>query len=746
MLKKYADIIIDISHEDVDRTFQYSIPDRLLDLITIGSMVQIPFGRGNHIRTGYVIGISDIPCFAPDKIKEILDMAEDGITVSGRLIALAAWMKEHYGSTMINALKTVMPVKKTVKAVTRKDVILKADKIRIPELVEAYKKKNAKAKLRLISELADTEKLPMDIVTAKLNISSQTLKAMESEGVISIETRSVYRAVTRKYGENEDEIVLNQEQRCIVDDFQKDITEGIRHTYLLHGITGSGKTEIYVRVIKTVIEQGKQAIVLIPEIALTYQTVKYFTGYFGDRVTILNSKLSSGEKYDQMLRAKNGEVDVVIGPRSALFTPFSRLGLIIIDEEHESSYKSDYPPKYHAREVAAKRAELEGASLILGSATPSVESYRKALSGEYKLWQLHKRARNNPLAECSIVDMRHELRLGNRSVISYELAQDISERLDRHEQIMLFINKRGFNSFVSCRSCGEVLRCPHCDVSLTKHNNKMLICHYCGYTISEPDECPSCSSKLIGGYGTGTQKVEEEIHKLFPGARTLRMDKDTTTKKHSHETILAAFGNGDADILIGTQMIVKGHDFPKVTLVGIVLADLTLFANDYRAGERTFDLLTQAAGRAGRGELPGKVVIQTYQPDNYAIISAAKQDYKSFYACEQSYRSLMKYPPEYHMMVLLLVSQSEELLDETADRLMQEIQCRFSADNALRLVGPSVPEISKIKDIFRRVLYIKHSRYHQLVEIKDYIELYDVSGKTDDMVHIQFDFNPINMY
>ena len=277
MLKKYADIIIDISHEDVDRTFQYSIPDRLLDLITIGSMVQIPFGRGNHIRTGYVIGISDIPCFAPDKIKEILDMAEDGITVSGRLIALAAWMKEHYGSTMINALKTVMPVKKTVKAVTRKDVILKADKIRIPELVEAYKKKNAKAKLRLISELADTEKLPMDIVTAKLNISSQTLKAMESEGVISIETRSVYRAVTRKYGENEDEIVLNQEQRCIVDDFQKDITEGIRHTYLLHGITGSGKTEIYVRVIKTVIEQGKQAIVLIPEIALTYQTVKYFS-------------------------------------------------------------------------------------------------------------------------------------------------------------------------------------------------------------------------------------------------------------------------------------------------------------------------------------------------------------------------------------------------------------------------------------------------------------------------------------
>lgn len=746
MLQKYADIIIDISHEEVDRTFQYRIPERLSDLLTVGCMVKIPFGRGNHIRTGYVIGITDTPCYAPDRIKDIVDIVEDGLTVSGRLIALAAWIKDNYGSTMINALKTVMPVKKAVKAVIKKDVILKVDKSRIPELAEAYKKKNAKAKLRLISELADAERISMDFVTSELNISAQTLKAMESEGVICIEARSIYRKVTKSCTAKEYDINLNKEQQIIVDDFQKDIKEGIRNTYLLHGVTGSGKTEIYVRAIRAVIEQGKQAIVLIPEIALTYQTVKYFTGYFGDRVTVINSKLSSGEKYDQMLRAKNGEVDVVIGPRSALFTPFSRLGLIIIDEEHENSYKSDYPPKYHAREVAAKRAELEGASLILGSATPSVESYRKALSGEYVLWRLNKRARNNPLAECSIVDMRQELRHGNRSVISYELAREISDRLDRHEQIMLFINKRGFNSFVSCRSCGAVIRCPHCDVSLTKHSNKMLICHYCGYTRLEPDKCPSCSSKLIGGYGTGTQKVEEEIRKLFPNARTLRMDKDTTTKKNSHEAILETFGNGGADILIGTQMIVKGHDFPKVTLVGIILADLTLFANDYRAGERTFDLLTQAAGRAGRGELPGKVVIQTYQPDNYAIVAAANQDYKGFYACEQSYRSLMKYPPEYHMMVLLLVSQSEELLDETANRLAKEVQCRFALDDDLKLVGPSVPEISKIKDIFRRVVYIKHSQYNKLVEIKDYIELYDVSEKTDDMVSVQFDFNPINMY
>ncbi|MGN0395015.1 MAG: primosomal protein N' [Coprococcus sp.] len=746
MLKKYADIIIDISHEDVDRTFQYSIPDRLQDKIVIGSVVKIPFGKGNNIRTGYVTGITDTPCYEPEKIKEISDITETGIPIEGRLIALAAWIKENYGSTMINALKTVMPVKKTVKSVVIKEVILKADINRIDELTEYYRKKNAKAKIRLISELKDTGKLPMDVVTGRLNISGQTLKSMEAEGVISICVKNSYRNVTGENNVKGKNVALNEQQQNIVNDFKKDIANGMRRTYLLHGITGSGKTEIYVRAIQEIISQGKQAIMLIPEIALTYQTVKYFIGYFGDRVTIINSRLSSGEKYDQFLKAKNGEVDVVIGPRSALFTPFRNLGLIIIDEEHESSYKSDYPPKYHAREVAEKRAELEGASLILGSATPSVESYKKALEGEYVLWQMNSRAGNSSLAECSIVDLREELRRGNRSVISFELENDIRDRLGRHEQIMLFINKRGFNSCVSCRSCGDTIKCPHCDVSLTRHNDRRLMCHYCGYTMDEPSVCPSCSSRLIGGYGTGTQKVEEEIHKLFPEAKTLRMDRDTTAKKNSHEKILEAFGNGDADILIGTQMIVKGHDFSNVTLVGIVLADLTLFESDYRACERTFDLLTQAAGRAGRGKLPGKVVIQTYQPDNYAVVAAANQDYRSFYDCEKAYRSLMKYPPECNMMVMLMVSASEKSLRENIERITLKLKKRFDSDRELRIVGPSVPEISRIKDIFRMVVYIKHSQYNKLVEIKDYIEAYEEKKCLDDSVSIQFDFNPMNMY
>jgi primosomal protein N' (replication factor Y) len=520
---------------------------------------------------------------------------------------------------------------------------------------------------------------------------------------------------------------------------------GLNKTYLLHGVTGSGKTEIYVRTIQKVVSMGKQAIVLIPEIALTYQTIKYFRSYFGDRVTIINSKLSNGEKYDQFMKAKNGDVDIVIGPRSALFAPFPNLGLIIIDEEHESSYKSDYPPKYHAREVAVKRAELEHASVILGSATPSVESYKKACEGTYVMWKLTKRAVSSCMAETSIVDLRQELRRGNRSIISDELAEDIRDRLDKKQQIMLFINKRGYNSFVSCRSCGEAIKCPHCDVTLTKHNDNMLICHYCGYKIKQPSTCPTCNSKLIGGYGTGTQKVEEEIRKMFPTARTLRMDKDTTSKKNSHEAILEAFGQGEADILIGTQMIVKGHDFPNVTLVGIILADLTLFNNDYRAAERTFDLLTQAAGRAGRGKLPGKVVIQTYQPEHYAILAAASQNYEAFYGSEEGYRRLMKYPPECNMMVILMVSENEEQLIIKADEITALIKNNFKDDRKMAVIGPSVPVISKIKDIYRRVVYVKNFEYNELVRAKDLIEAY-ITDTEDNIVNIQFDFNPANMY
>lgn len=745
MLQKYADIIIDISHEAVDRPFEYRIPDFLSEGICIGTRVNIPFGKGNTIRTGYVIGIKEKPDFPVERIKDISGICDSYVSASGRLILLAAWIKDNYGSTMINAIKTVMPVKRSVRQITEKRIYLKED-IDIEELKTRYNKKHAVAKLRLLNELEEEKSLLMDDVKKRLNISPQTLKSMETEGVIETESTGKYRqAGVYDYKEHFD-IELNEEQQSVVNTITDDLNNEIHKTYMLFGVTGSGKTEVYVKIIKEVVKNGKQAIVLIPEISLTYQTVKYFRNYFGDRVTIINSRLSEGEKYDQFMKAKNGEVDVVIGPRSALFAPFERLGLIIIDEEHENSYKSDYPPKYHARETAIKRAELENASVVLGSATPSVESYSRALRGEYKLLELKNRAGNGLLAETSVVDLREELKKGNRSVISNELAYDIEDRLKKHQQIMLFINKRGYNSIVSCRSCGETIKCPHCDVSLTKHNNGVLMCHYCGFQMKQPTTCPSCKSKLIGGFGAGTQKVEEEIKKLFPNARLLRMDRDTTTKKNSHEEILEKFSDGKADILIGTQMIVKGHDFSNVTLVGIILADLTLFSNDYRAGERTFDLITQAAGRSGRGSLPGKVVIQTYKPEHYAIKAAAAQNYKEFFYSEESYRSIMKYPPECNMMVVLMTAGDEEYLIKRADEICEYTKNISGKDENMIIIGPSAPVISKIKDIYRRVVYIKNFKYNKLAELKDGIEEYLSGNESETDFSVQFDFNPMNMY
>ncbi len=748
----YADVIIDISHEAVDRVFQYIIPEKLQDKVKTGCQVNIPFGRGNTIRKGYVIGITESCEYDRTRIKPIESVCTEGVAVEGRLLALAVWIKENYGSTMINAIQTVMPVRKTVKAVVVRYVILTAENY--DEIEYRYMKKNAKAKLRLLRALKARQVIPMSEVTGSLGVTSQTVKAMQEEGTVAVSEDSRYRDVISDNikGSNvsENDIKLNDIQQSLVDEFTVDYMSGHRYTYLLHGVTGSGKTEVYVRCIQKVVEAGKQAIVLIPEISLTYQTVRYFTRYFGDRVTFVNSRLSGGERYDQFERAKKGEVDVVIGPRSALFTPFDRLGLIIVDEEHESSYKSDNPPKYHARETALERARLEGASVILGSATPSVESYKRALAGEFKLWTMDERIAGRSMAETSIVDLRDELRKGNRSIISDELARDIADRLGRREQVMLFINKRGYNSFVSCRNCGEAVKCPHCDVSMTKHSGhggseERLICHYCGYSIPEPRTCPSCGSKLIGGYGVGTEKVEQEIHRMFPDAVTLRMDRDTTSKKGTYESILESFGKGEADVLIGTQMIVKGHDFANVTLVGILLADLTLFSGDYRAGERTFDLLTQAAGRAGRGVVPGKVIIQTYKPENYAIKAAAAQDYRAFYDVEESYRMIMRYPPEWNMLVIMAVGLREEQLANIMDRMYSLIREKYVGIRKLAVVGPSEPAISRIKDMYRRVLYIKHQDYSVLVDIKDYIEDW-LRDSGQDEVSVFFDFNPVNMY
>ena len=496
--------------------------------------------------------------------------------------------------------------------------------------------------------------------------------------------------------------------------------------------------------------QGKQAIVLIPEIALTFQTVMRFYNRFGDRVSIMNSRLSPGERFDQFERAKNGDVDIMIGPRSALFTPFSKLGLIIIDEEHESSYKSETLPRYHARETAIERARMCGASVVLGSATPSVESYYKAKTGEYELLELKHRVAEKPLPKVEVVDLREELKAGNRSILSVRLQELMEDRLKKGQQMMLFINRRGVAGFVSCRACGHVLKCPHCDVSLSQHVTRQhpegkMVCHYCGYEEPRTPVCPECGSRHIGEFRAGTQQIEDIVKAQFPQARVLRMDMDTTRQKDGHEKILSAFANGEADVLVGTQMIVKGHDFPNVTLVGVLAADMSLYSDDYRSGERTFQLLTQAAGRAGRGQKEGEAVIQTYTPTHYSIVTAAAQDYEAFYEEEIRYRQIMGYPPVENLLAVL-VSCEDEVLLETGCKYLKEFSIRIAPKETAKIIGPASPGIGKINDVYRKVIYIKDENYDTLVRIKNGLEQYIEVNPGYRKMRIQFDFNPMHVF
>ncbi len=580
----FANIIVDITHEKLDKTFQYIIPAGIEEKIYAGVLVYIPFGRGNRKITGYVIEVTDKAEYDTDKMKYIIDTVDKSVPIETTLIKLAGYIKENYGSTMNQALKTVIPVKVQKKSIENKTIILDIDEKEQEEYRQSFAKKHAVARLRLLNELIINKRLSYRLVTEKLNVTSKTIGDMEKLGILRIERERLYRTPIKNNIKTGYDIILNDTQRRVAEAIEKSDDT----VHLIRGVTGSGKTEVYMELIANVLNKGKEAIVLIPEIALTYQTVMRFYKRFGDMVSIVNSKLSAGEKYDQFEMAKEGRIKIMIGPRSAVFTPFRRLGLIIIDEEHEGTYKSEAVPKYHAREVAIYRAREEGAKVVLGSATPSVDSYYRAEKGEYRLYSMAHRAREARLPDVMVADMRIELENGNKTMFSGKLNGLITDRLKKKEQIILFINRRGFAGFVSCRSCGEAMKCPHCDVGLTLHtgrnwgidNNSVragenkLVCHYCGYTIPMPKNCPNCRSKYIAAFGIGTQKVEESVHKLYPSARVLRMDMDTTAGKDGHEKILSAFANGEADILIGTQMIVKGHDFPNVTLVGVIAADL----------------------------------------------------------------------------------------------------------------------------------------------------------------------------
>ena len=743
----YANIIVDITHEKLDKTFQYLVPPQLEEKLSVGMCVNIPFG--SRIITGYIVELTDELQYQSDKLKPVLSFAENSAAIDMQLITLAAWIHKNYGGTMIQALKTVLPVKRKERQKETKQVRLITNTEQARKLYSECVRRHRTAQARLLEELLECSPQSYPHLTKEAGVSPAVIRNLQEKGIVMVERERCYRNPVAGIEKKGYDIQLNEAQQAAVNTVVKDFDAGHHHTYLLYGVTGSGKTEVYMELIAHAVAQGKQCIMLIPEIALTFQTVRRFYERFGERVSILNSRLSAGERTDQLERAKNGDVDIMIGPRSALFTPFSNLGFIIIDEEHETSYKSETVPKYHARETAVARAQIAGASVVLGSATPSVDSYYLSRQGQYKMLRLPMRVREKAMPKCEIIDLRAELRAGNRSIFSRRLQELMEDRLSKKQQVILFINRRGMAGFVSCRECGSVMRCPHCDVSLSQHQNKRLICHYCGYETRLPDRCPSCGSKYIGGFRAGTQKIQELASKRFPQAKILRMDYDTTRTKDSYEQILSAFAEHKADILIGTQMIVKGHDFPNVTLVGVLAADLSLNASDHHAAERTFQLLTQAAGRAGRGIEPGNVVIQTYQPRHFSIQAAKDQDYQVFYEEEILYRKLMHYPPVWNMLYILVTSPVQEEAGDgirrIADWIGRELEKAGTEGvwSSLKVVGPTEASVAKINDVYRYVLYMKHPDYNILVKIKDFIEK-RIEQEKWNRVSVQFDFNPVN--
>ena len=750
-MSRFAEVIIDIAYNKLDRPFTYKVPDRMQKTLQTGSLVLVPFGKGNVMRKGYVIALKDECELPPDKVKEIaeLPVGDSGYSEDpdgAAAIALAAWMKRQYGSTMAAALKTVLTSRKPGKPVKTREIELRLSREEAEEQLDIYVKKHQVARERLLRELMDVPRQPYSLVTNKLHITAPVIRAMAQAGVIEILEESTFRNPVSFDSAEADAKELSSAQKAIVDGVLADHDAGRSTVSLIHGITGSGKTEVYISIIRGICERGKKAIMLIPEIALTYQTLLRFYRYFGERVSVMNSSLSESEKADQWERARRGEIDVIIGPRSALFTPFKDLGVIVIDEEHEGSYKNESMPKYHTRETAVELARMKNACVVLGSATPSLESYDRAIRGEYRLYRLTERLTGGTLPEVSIADLRQELRSGNRSILSEQLQGLLEDRLNKGEQSILFLNRRGMAGFVSCRSCGSVIKCPHCEVSLSLHRNGKLVCHYCGYEQPNVKECPECGSPYISAMRAGTEQIEEHLKIRYPGARVLRLDADTTSKKGSYDKILSSFANREADILVGTQMIVKGHDFPGVTLVGILLADLSLYAGDYRAAERTFQLLTQAAGRAGRGEVPGAVVIQTYQPENYAVQYASRQDYEGFYDEEMRYRSLLMYPPAAHMLCVQIQSRDEDKAEGFAGRI-RELFMRD--DPEVFVIGPAKGSLSRIRDQYRYVLYVKNEKYDKLVRCKDRAEAfyaYLLKIGRDPQVLMQFDFDPVSPF
>jgi len=774
----YAEVIVDVAAYPIDRAFDYSVPESFQDLIESGSRVKVPFG--NRQVLGFVTALkseTDVPLEKQKPIGELLDIEP---VLTQEMLAMTKWMKRHTLCYEIDALQVMLPsalrakyekvlriLDKSVELPSavqalfhqKNHVELKADESKellstIKKLVKAdvlaletaVKQKTAVKKVRMVHIEEDMDRLKsiydnisnqakkqkeavqwmMDhpgkrmIATEllkQLNISNSILQEIMKKGAAILELDEVYRdPYAERTINTSSKLSLTSEQDAALSEILHSYENHEPKTFLLHGITGSGKTEVYLQAIERVLHDQKEAIMLVPEISLTPQMTNRFKERFGALVAVLHSGLSTGEKYDEWRKIRRGEVKVVVGARSAVFAPFSNIGLIILDEEHESTYKQDDSPRYHARDIAIWRSEYHNCPVILGSATPSLESYARAKKGNYGLLTLANRPKEQALPEVSVVDMREQLKNGNRSMFSLELAEAIQVRLDKQEQMVLFLNRRGHSSFVLCRDCGTVVECPNCDISMTYHRHQEKIkCHYCGEESHVPANCPECQSEHIRFFGTGTQKVEEEISKFFPAARVLRMDVDTTRKKGAHERILQQFGEGKADILLGTQMIAKGLDFPNITLVGVLSADTTLHLADFRAAEKTFQLLTQVSGRAGRHDKEGKVIVQTYTPEHYAILFAQNHDFVPFYNQEMMNRKQFAYPPFTYVVLLQFTHEDVLMTAEYAHKAANWLRQNLS--NATEVIGPSASSISRLQNRYRYQCLIKYKKEPTLPEI-----------------------------
>ena len=747
-----AEVIINRGAKKLNRTFDYNIPKDLEELILVGSKVLVPFGNGGKLSEAFVVGIKETSAF---ELKNIAKLEEN---LTDKQINLAKWMANRYFCNISDCIKLMLTPgtrnknkEKRIQDKTINCVYLKKDIEEIEFEIETGKIKSEKQK-RLLNFVKDNEGTTVPEIEMFTDCARGIVNTLVKNGYLEIIEKKVERnPLLGRNCEKTSSLNLTEEQKNAYISVEETINKNEYKQFLLYGVTGSGKTEVYLQLIEKVLKIGKNAIVLVPEISLTPQMLDRFISRFGKSdIAILHSKLSIGERHDEWERIREKKARIVIGARSAIFAPIENIGIIIVDEEHDSSYKSETNPRYNAKEIAKILAKKNKAPLLLGSATPDINTFYNATNEDeegntkIKLLTLTKRANQSSLPKVEIIDLKQELANGNRSMLSMELYNSIEENISQKRQTILFLNRRGYSTFIMCRNCGYTVKCPNCNISMTYHSyEKKLKCHYCSYEENLVTICPECHSDKIRYFGTGTQKLEQEINKQFPNATTIRMDVDTVTKKNSHEEILNKFKNENIDILIGTQMVVKGHHFPNVTLVGVIAADSSLNIDDYRANERTFQILTQVAGRAGRENLPGKVIIQTYNPDNFSIICAQKQNYEMFYETEIALRKQLKYPPFCDIILISFNSLNEYNIKNVSNEMYKKLLEKLNQEE-FKIFRPMPSPIDKIQNRYRWRIIIKGNMTIEANEILNQT-LKEIYSRNIKDIRISIDVNPNNM-